>query len=44
MKAEILKILKKEKDYVSGQELVKAWEFPGLLYGKPSGSWKNRAM
>ena len=37
MKAEILKILKKEKDYV-------AWEFPGLLYGKPSGSWKNRAM
>lgn len=44
MKAEILKILKKKKIMYQDRNFVKAWEFPGLLYGKPSGSWKNRAM
>ncbi len=44
MKAEILKILKKAEDYVSGQQLCESWEFPGLLCGKPSGSWKKKAM
>ena len=44
MKAEILKILKKEKDYVSGQQLCEQLGVSGLLYGKPSASWKKRAM